>query len=153
MLEPIEKVLEVPCDQETAFMVFVDMGSWWPTNRFATSVMRGSLVTELRVEARAGGRIVEIAADGGETLWGVIRTYDPYGYLELDFHIPHPSEQKPGFSRVEIRFTALADERTRVELKQSNWEALGDVAKMVQGGYRQAWTAILDGAYMAACAT
>ena len=64
---------------------------------------------------------------------------------------PHPSEKNPGFSTVEVRFTALGDDRTRVELKQSNWEALGEVAKMVQGGYRQAWVMIFEGAYKAAC--
>ncbi len=61
------------------------------------------------------------------------------------------NQQNPGFSTVEVRFTALGDDRTRVELKQSNWEALGDVAKMVQGGYRQAWVMIFEGAYKAAC--
>jgi len=69
----------------------------------------------------------------------------------MDFHIPHPSEKNPGFSTVEVRFTALGADRTRVELTQSNWEALGDVAKMVQGGYRQAWVMIFEGAYKAAC--
>ena len=65
--------------------------------------------------------------------------------------LAHPSEQNPGFSSVEVRFTALGDDRTRVELTQSNWETLGDVAKMVQGGYRQAWVMIFEGAYRVAC--
>src|SRR5882672_6098067 len=151
MLEPLVKTIEVPCSQKHAFTVFLDMGSWWPTNKFATSVMRGQAVKALRVDAREGGQIIEVGADGQEVLWGTIKTYEPYGHLRMDFHIPHPSEQNPGFSTVEVRFTALANGRTRVELKQSNWEALGDVAKMVQGGYRQAWVAILEGSYQAAC--
>ncbi len=140
MLEPLVKTIEVPCNQKKAFTVFMDMGSWWPKDKFATSVM-----------PREGGQIVEVASDGHEQLWGTIKTYDPYGYLNMDFHIPHPTEKNPGFSTVEVRFTALADDRTRVELKQSNWEALGDVAKMVQGGYRQAWVMIFEGAYKGAC--
>jgi hypothetical protein len=151
MLEPLVKSIEVPCSQEQAFTVFLDMGSWWPTDRFATSVMRGERVAALRVDAREGGRIVEVASDGRQQLWGTIRTCDPYGYLKMDFHIPHPSEENPGFSTVEVRFTPLGDTRTRVELTQSNWEALGDVAKMVQGGYRQAWVMIFEGAYGTAC--
>ncbi len=130
MLEPLVKTIEVPCNQKKAFTVFMDMGSWWPKDKFATSVMRGQTVKALRVDAREGGQIVEVASDGHEQLWGTIKTYDPYGYLNMDFHIPHP---------------------TRVELKQSNWEALGDVAKMVQGGYRQAWVMIFEGAYKGAC--
>ena len=152
MIEPLVKSIEVPCNQEQAFTVFLDMGSWWPTGRFATSVMRGQTVRALRVDPREGGRIVEVAADGGEHLWGTIRTYQPFTYLKMDFHVPHPSERQPGFSTVEVRFTALTDDRTRVELTQSNWEALGDVAPQVQKGYRQAWVAIFEGAYLAACA-
>ncbi len=112
MLEPLVKTIEVPCNQKKAFTVFMDMGSWWPKDKFATSVMRGHTVQALRVDAREGGKIVEVGSD---------------------------------------RFTALGDDRTRVELRQSNWEALGDVAKMVQGGYRQAWVMIFEGAYKAAC--
>jgi uncharacterized protein YndB with AHSA1/START domain len=152
MLEPLVKTIEVPCNQKLAFTVFLEMESWWPTNKFATSVMSGQSVQALRVDAREGGQIVEVGTDGQEHVWGTIRTYDPYGYLKLDFHVPHPSEKNPGFSTVEVRFTTLGDDRTRVELTQSNWEALGDVATIVQGGYRQAWVLIFEGAYKAACA-
>lgn len=151
VVEPLVKTIEVPCDQKTAFTVFLDMGTWWPTSRFATSVMRGQNVKAIRVEAKKGGRIVEQSADGQEHLWGTIRTYDPYDYLNMDFHVPHPSEKNPGFSRVEVRFTSLAKDRTRVELTQSNWEGLGDSAEMSQKGYRQAWVMIFEGAYKGAC--
>ncbi|MGQ0641796.1 MAG: SRPBCC domain-containing protein [Gemmatimonadaceae bacterium] len=147
------KSIEVQCSQENAFTVFMDMGSWWPTNKFATSVMRGQSVKTLRVDVREGGRIVEVGSDGKEVVWGTIKKYEPYSYLNMDFHVPHPSESNPGFSTVEVRFTALGSDRTRVELTQSNWEALGDVAKMVQGGYRQAWVMIFDGAYKARAET
>ena len=152
MMEPLVKSIEVACNQEQAFTLFLDMGSWWPTGRFATSVMRGPTVKVLRGDAREGGRIVEVGSDDRETLWGTIRRYQPYEYLNLDFHIPHPTEPNPGFSTVELRFTPLGDARTRVELRQSNWEALGAVAKMVQGGYQQAWVMIFEEAYQAACA-
>ena len=151
MLEPLVKTIEVPCSQEKAFTIFLDLDSWWPKDRFATAVMRGQSVEALRVEAREGGRIVEVASDGREQLWGTIRTYEPHGFLRMDFHVPHPSEEDPGFTTVEVRFTALGDARTRVELRQSNWEALGDVAEMVQGGYGQAWGMIFEGAYLEAC--
>ena len=151
MLDPIIREIEVPCSQEMAFTVFMDMNSWWPMDKFATSVMRGQTVKALRVDAKQGGQIVEIGSDDKEQLWGTIQVYDPYGYLNLDFHVPHPSEENPGFSTVEVRFTALGEDQTRVELKQSNWEALGDVAEMVIKGYGQAWGMIFEGAYKAAC--
>lgn len=150
-MEPLVKTIEVPCGQEAAFNVFLEMGSWWPVNRFATSVMRGASVREIRVEAREGGRIVEVASDGREHLWGTITTYAPHDALVMDFHVPHPSEADPGFSTVEVRFTVLGADRTRVELTQSNWEGLGDVAEQVQQGYSQAWIVIFEGAYLEAC--
>jgi activator of Hsp90 ATPase-like protein len=151
MLEPLLKTIEVPCNQKLAFTVFLEMNTWWPTNRFATSVMRGSSVRTIQVDAREGGRIVEVAADEREHLWGTIRTYQPYDYLNIDFHIPHPAEENPGFTTLEVRFTVLDNDRTRVELKQSNWEKLGDVAGMVQGGYQHAWVTIFEGEYKEEC--
>ncbi len=153
MMEPLVKTIEVPCNQEEAFDVFVDMGSWWPVDKFSTSLMRGETAKEIRVDAREGGQIVEFSSDGQEVVWGTIKSYAPHNYLNLDFHIPHPSEKSPGFSTVEVRFTPMGEDRTRVELTQSNWEALGDVAEMVQGGYKQAWVAIFEGAYKGACAS
>lgn len=151
MMEPLVKTIDVACNRETAFTVFLEMDSWWPVNRFATSVMRGQSVRTLLVDASEGGRIVEVSSDGGEHLWGTIKAYQPYDYLRMDFHVPHPSETNPGFTTVEVRFTALAGDRTRVELTQSNWEGLGPAAELSQRGYRQAWVVILEGAYKAAC--
>lgn len=151
MNEPLVKTIEVPCDQKKAFAVFMEMGSWWPTNRFATSVMRGQTVKQLRVDANVGGRIVEVSSDGHEHEWGTIKAYDPPKYVNMDFHVPHPSEKKPGFSTVEVRFTALGKDKTQVELTQSNWEGLGDAAAHSQQGYRQAWNMIFEQAYKAAC--
>ena len=151
MFEPLVKSIDVPCDQEKAFTVFLDMASWWPTERFATSVLGGHTLAELRIDAREGGQIVETGSDGGTHVWGVIRSYDPFDYLNLDFHVPHPSEENPGFTTVEVRFTRVDEGLTRVELTQSNWEGLGDMAEMAQGGYRGAWGMIFEGAYTGAC--
>jgi hypothetical protein len=46
---------------------------------------------------------------------------------------------------VEVRFTVVSTDRTRVDLSQSNWEGLGDSAEMAKGGYRHAWGVILAG--------
>lgn len=150
MIAPLGKTIEVPCGRAMAFDVFLEMGAWWPTERFATSVMRDQSVAELRVEPRAGGAIVEACSDGQEYRWGTIVTFEPPARLVMDFHVPHPSETDPGFTKVEVRFTALGDDRTRVEVTQDEWESLGDVADMAQGGYRHAWDVILA-RYGAAC--
>ena len=154
MLDPIIKKIEVPCSQEEAFNVFVkDMGTWWPTQMFSVSVMRKQTTKELRVEPKPGGKIVEVGGDGREDQWGTIKTYDPNDAFSMDFHINHPDHpQTEGkFTLVEVTFTALGDELTRVELTQSNWEVLGDMAEGVRGGYEHGWSMIFEQKYKAAC--
>ena len=67
-------------------------------------------------------------------------------------HIPRPGYDKvESRTLVEVRFTALGNGRTRVELTQSNWEALGESAAMIRGGYGKGWTAIFEQAFKSAC--
>ncbi len=137
MLDPIVKTIEVPCTQATAFHVFVnEMGSWWPLHKRSVSMISGKPAKSLRIEPKQGGKIVEIGHDGTEHLWGTIRSYDPNDSISMDFHIGMPAESA---SLVEVRFTALGDERTRVELTQSNWEAFGELAEMMRSGYGSGW--------------
>ena len=149
MLEPIVKTIEVPCSQEKAFKVFVnEMGTWWPLDKRSMSMKSGKPAKSLRIEPRQGGKIVEIGHDDTEHLWGTIKSYDPYGSITLDFHMGLPAENA---SLVEVRFTALQQERTRVELTQSNWEAFGDMAEMLRGFYGSGWVVIFERAFKSAC--
>ena len=149
MLDPIIKTIEVPCSQKKAFGVFVnEMNSWWPLGRFSISMYSGKPAKSLRIEAKQGGKIVEIGHDDTEHLWGTIRSYDPHAFLSMDFHMGMPAESA---SLVEVRFTALGNERTRVELTQSNWEAFGEKAAMNRGGYESAWVIIFEQAFKSAC--
>ena len=149
MLDPIVKTIEVPCSQEKAFSVFVnEMGSWWPLHKRSVSMISGKPAKSLRIEPKQGGKIVEIGHDGTEHLWGTIRSYDPNDSISMDFHIGMPAESA---SLVEVRFTALGRERTRVELTQSNWEAFGELAEMMRGGYGSGWIIIFEQAYQSAC--
>jgi uncharacterized protein YndB with AHSA1/START domain len=154
MLDPIIKTIEVPCSQERAFQVFLnEMDSWWPLGKFTVSAMSGAPAKAIRVEAKRGGKIVEIGPTGTEYLWGTIKSYDPHDFVSMDFHIAPPGDETADSrSLVEVRFTALGSNRTRVVLTQSNWEAFGEKAAMMRDlGYGKAWAAIFEGAYKAAC--
>jgi len=50
----------------------------------------------------------------------------------MDFHIGLRGETA---SVVEVRFTVVEEERTRVVLTQSEWERFGEFAKMMYKGY------------------
>lgn len=127
------------------------MSSWWPLGKYTVSAMGGAPATSIRVDARQGGEIVEIGPNGAEHLWGKIKVFDPSNYISMNFHIPRPGEVVKERSLVELRFTALGVNRTHVELTQSNWEAFGERARDMQGGYGGGWTMIFVGAYKAAC--
>lgn len=153
MLDPIVKTIEVPCDQKKAFTVFLDeMASWWPLDKFTTSMMKGAPAKTIKVDAREGGQIIEVASDDSETLWGTIKKFDPYDFFSMDFHIPGPPDFEVGkFSHVEIKFSKLADQKTQVELTQTNLEIFEELAEGVHGGYSFGWGLIFEQAYKAAC--
>ena len=152
MLDPILKTIEVPCSQEMAFDVFINkMDSWWPLGMFTVSAMNGAPAKGIRVEAKQGGAIVEIGADDTETQWGTIQTYQPHDYLGLYFHIPGPDGVVQDRTNVDVRFTELGAAQTRVELTQSGWEVLGEMAGGIREGYDKGWTMIFEKAYKAAC--
>ena len=150
MLEPLISTIEVPCSQEKAFRVFVnEMGSWWPLDKRSMSLMKGGKPAKsLRIEPKLGGKIVELGHDDTEHHWGTIKSYDPHDSISMDFHMGLPPENA---SLVEVRFTALEKDRTRVELTQSNWEAFGEMAQMMRDGYGSGWVIIFEQAFKSAC--
>lgn len=151
MIPPIEKSITVPCDQKLAFDTFLEgMGTWWPLGKFTYSAMKGAPATDIRVDPKPGGEITEIGADGTEMSWGHVVTYDPNAFMALRFHIPAPGHEDGGQSLLEVRFTPVGD-ATRVDLHQSDFEAIGEMGEPSRGGYGQGWVMIFEGAYAEAC--
>lgn len=150
MLEPIVSRIEVPCSQQRAFDVFIrEMGSWWPLHKRSMSMKSGHPAKGLSVDPRVGGKIVERAHDDSEHHWGTIRTFRPHDLVAMDFHMGMPADKA---SLVEVRFASLGENRTEVELTQSNWEGFGDMAEMLRGHYGSGWVIIFEEAYKKACA-
>lgn len=149
MLAPVVSTIEVPCSQEMAFQIFSEgMGKWWPLDKRAMSMHEGKKAKELRVEAKLGGTIIEIGEDGTEYHWGTFKSYNPFNDLAMDFHMGLPADQA---SLVEVTFETLADDKTKVVLTQSRWEAFGDMAQMMRDGYGSSWSLIFEEGYGGAC--
>ncbi len=150
MLDPIIKTIEVSCSQEKAFRIFVnEMSNWWPLDKRSMSIKGGKPAGALRMEPKPGSQIVETGHDDTEHLWGTIKSLHPYDLFSMDFHMGLPAGESA--SLVEVRFTKLGNERTQVELTQSNWEAFGEMAEMLRGAYGSGWVIIFDQAYKSAC--
>lgn len=150
-LDPLTFSIEVPCDQQTAFSVWTEgMTSWWPLHSHCTSMNHGKVAKELRVEAKPGGRLIEVSQDGDEYLWGTYRTFEPHTAVTLNFHMGMPPENA---STLTVQFTPVDANRTSVLLTHSNWEAFGDMAEMMRGpqAYGSAWRTIFEGNFREAC--
>jgi hypothetical protein len=67
---PIVKSVTVCAAPARAFALFAErFARWWPLARVHT----GPDPVDCAIEPRVGGRVFERAADGCETLWGVVR--------------------------------------------------------------------------------
>ena len=149
MPDPIVKTIEVPCSQEQAFNVFVnEISNWWPLGRYSLSARCGEVSKSLHIEPKQGGKIVEIAYDDAEHLWGTVKTYDPHESLSM---VWHPGDSAKSASLVELQFAVLEPERTRVRLTESNWEAHRKTAKMRHGRHGDGWIVIFEQAFKSAC--
>lgn len=151
MLEPVVSKIEVDCSQQRAFDIFVrEMGSWWPLQQRSMSMKSGNPPKGLKVDPQVGGKIVEVGHDDTEYHWGTINIFDPPSFVAMDFHMGMPADKA---SLVEVRFNPLGENRTEVELTQSNWEGFGDMAEMLRGHYGSSWALIFEQAYKNACTT
>ncbi len=131
-LGPIEKTIEVPCGQRQAFRVFVNvMNTWWPLDKYSMSVTKGSPAKTIRVEAHVGGTITEIGGDDAEYPWGTFVGFDPHASLAMDFHWQPVAVR----TLIQVQFTPIGDDRTRVDLTQSRWQGLGDAAAKIRDSY------------------
>jgi hypothetical protein len=149
MLEPVISKIEVPCSQQRAFDIFVkEMGSWWPLRKRSMSMHSGHPPKALNVDAKLGGKIVEIGHDDTQHHWGTIKIFSPPDRGAMDFHMGMPPDKA---SLVEVRFTPLGENRTEVELTQSNWEGFGDMAQMMRDSYGTSWVLIFEEGYKRAC--
>ncbi|MCV6546192.1 MAG: SRPBCC domain-containing protein [Cohaesibacter sp.] len=150
MIKPIVKAAQLPLTQEAAYCLFVEkMALWWPLHtRSVSAHLTGERALGLEVDAVAGGKITEIAADGTRYIWGSFKDCDAPHSVAIAFHMGQPAE---GASNLVVSFLPLGDEECRVKLHHSGWESYGELAQMMRDGYETAWGEIFDQGYVEAC--
>lgn len=126
--------IEVNASLQRAFEVFTrDFGAFKPPEH---NLLKAP-IAETVVEAHVGGHIVDRAIDGSECRWARILAYEPPDRFVFSWDIsPYwQVETDPTrTSEVEVTFTALDGERTRVEIEHRHLDRHGD-----------GWTGVRDG--------
>jgi uncharacterized protein YndB with AHSA1/START domain len=135
-------VVNVPLDE--AFRVFTDrFGDFKPREHNLMS----SPIAETVFEGKVGGHIYDRAEDGSECHWARILIYEPPTRVVFSWDIgpTWQLETDPdNTSEVEVRFTAEAADRTRVELEHRNLDRHGPGWEGVRAGVDEGWPVYLD---------
>jgi uncharacterized protein YndB with AHSA1/START domain len=118
--------IEVDAPIDRAFSVFTDgIGSWWPPEHHLLEAE----LAEMVFEPRAGGHVYDRGVDGSECRWARVLAYEPPDrfVISWDINLQWQIETDPArASEVEVRFTALSADKTRVELEHRHLDRHGD---------------------------
>jgi uncharacterized protein YndB with AHSA1/START domain len=137
MTEPLTLSFDVACPVEHAFDVWTArIGSWWPADHTVT----GRTDLEVVLQSGVGGRIYERTPDGVEYDWGEVTIWEPPTLLGYLWHI---GSDRAAATEVQIRFVAVGDGATRVEIEHRGWERLGEAADERRAQNRGGWQALL----------
>jgi uncharacterized protein YndB with AHSA1/START domain len=122
---PVRKTIDVNAGLERAFSVFTDgFDSWWPrSHHIGTQPMERAII-----ETRTGGRLYSRQIDGTECDWGRVLVWEPPRRLVMAWQITHQWGYEPDLakaSEVEIVFTPLGPNSTRVDLEHRHFERHG----------------------------
>jgi uncharacterized protein YndB with AHSA1/START domain len=142
----VTRQIVVAAPIEKAFAVFTErFGDFKPKEHN----LLAAPITETVFEPRAGGSIYDRADDGSECHWATVLVYEPPQRVVFTWNIG-PTWQvvndPEAVSEVEVRFTAEAADRTRVELEHRNLDRHGPGWEAVSGGVGAdaGWTLYLD---------
>jgi uncharacterized protein YndB with AHSA1/START domain len=135
-------VVNVPLEE--AFRVFTErFGDFKPREHN----LMGAPIAETVFEPAVGGHIYDRAEDGTECHWARILAYEPPDRVVFSWDIgpTWQLETDPDrTSEVEVRFTAEAADRTRVDLEHRNLDSHGPGWEGVRTGVDEGWPIYLD---------
>jgi uncharacterized protein YndB with AHSA1/START domain len=119
----VEKQITVHVPVEKAFAIFTEhFDTWWPRSHHIGAAEMDRAV----LERRAGGRWYEIGTDGSECEWGRVVAWEPPGRLVLAWQInPQWQYDSALVTEVDVRFTAVGPNTTRVDLEHRHLDRVG----------------------------
>jgi len=123
---PVRHSIVVEASITRAFKVFTeDFGTFKPREHNLLAVP----IAETIFEPRVGGHIYDRGEDGSECRWARVLAYDPPNRLVLSWDISPRWQIETDPDRTsewEVRFTAEAENRTRVDIEHRNLERHGE---------------------------
>ena len=141
----VRRSVTVAAPQERAFAVFTaGFSSWWP---LASHHIGAADAAEAVIEPRTGGRWYERGVDGVECVWGQVLVWEPERRVVLVWQLNAQFKFDPTLhTEVDVRFTAIDDGTTRVDLEHRGLEAYGaDALAMREAfGSPNGWNGMLD---------
>ena len=130
----VRRQIVVQAPIEHAFAVFTErFGDFKPPEHN----LLGAAIAETVFEPKVGGHIYDRGVDGSECRWARVLAYEPPDRVVFSWDISPQwqLEADPGkTSEVEVTFTAMAEDRTLVEIAHSQLDRHGD-----------GWTGVRDG--------
>src|SRR5882724_1966625 len=126
-IEPVTRQIIVNATAERAFQVFTTgIDSWWPRqHHIGKSPLKRAVL-----EARPEGRWYSLCEDGSECDVGKVLSWEPPRRLLLAWQITAEWQYDPKFvTEVEVTFSALPPNQTRVVLEHRNLERFGAKAQ------------------------
>lgn len=137
---PIERSLTVDADPERAFRFFTEkIGDWWPLEDYSVFSMTGrGRPDSIHFEPGVGGRVYERLGDE-EATWGEVKVWEPPHRVVMSWNT---NADWPEDTEVELTFS---EERsgTRVHVRHTGFERLGEVAEPAHTGYTRGWGEVL----------
>ncbi|HEY7008707.1 MAG TPA: SRPBCC family protein [Jatrophihabitantaceae bacterium] len=131
---------------EKAFATFTErLGDFKPPEHNLLAVP----IAETVFEPHVGGHIIDRGTDGSECRWARVLAFDPPERVVFSWDIgpTWQVETDPDrTSEVEVRFIAVAEDRTRVELEHRHLDRHGPGWQAVRDGIGgdQGWPLYLD---------
>ncbi|GAA1897750.1 SRPBCC family protein [Lapillicoccus jejuensis] len=140
---------EVGVPPERAFEVFTSgMETWWDPQHHLSDAP----VVRMEVQPFVGGRIVDHASDGTTCAWSRVLAWEPPARFVFSWDIDLRWQLEPDPSRtseIEVTFTAVSPDRTRVVLTHRHLDRHGEGWEAMATAVGSGWS--LD-AYAAATA-
>ena len=141
----VRKSVVVAAPIALAFEVFTGrIESWWP---MPTHHIGAAECAAVVIEPRVGGRWYERGVDGVECVWGGVLAWEPGRHVVLLWQLNAQWQFDPSIrTEVDVRFTAIDAQHTKVELEHRGLEAYGADAMAMRDafGSLNGWTGMLE---------